>query len=320
MKRISVIVPVYNTALFLRRCVDSILVQQELLKEVILVDDGSTDESGAICDEYAAAYPHIVRVFHQVNQGAGASRNLGLEHAGGEFLSFIDSDDYVEPDMYAGLLNLADEYGADMATGAIWIEQMDGTLYSHVSKSVRCCWNTREALVELNSYNYYDVSFCSSIIKRSAFDGLRFPLMRQCEDYALLYQVMAACRKVAYCSKPVYHYVQRPNSVSRTVNISLLPIEVAGRQLAFFREKFADIAYVAETDYAFIHMGIYSAYARNGILCPKDLLKKLQGESRRYLGTVLKNPHIPRIKKLQAIVFCVSPRAYKFVIKRRAHR
>ena len=263
MNRISVIIPVFNTEAYLRRCLDSVMRQSEL-REIILVDDGSTDGSGDICDEYAARRPDLFRVIHQKNQGSSAARNAGIEIAGGEYLSFIDSDDYIEPDMYECLLRLAEEYGADMASGEMWIEKTDGEKYCSISEGIKCCWNTREALIALNSYRYLHNSFCNILFSREAIGPLRFPVGTLCEDYYLLHQVVARCGKVAYTSKPVYHYVQRGESNSRSKNISLAPIGASSAQLEFFEKNFPELVYIAKADCAFAHMGIYTAYVRTG--------------------------------------------------------
>ena len=105
MPKISVIIPVYDTEEFLSRCLDSVLCQTHRDLEVILIDDGSTDASGALCDEYAEKDTRI-QVIHQENSGSSAARNTGLEAACGDYIGFVDSDDWLEPDMYAYLLDL----------------------------------------------------------------------------------------------------------------------------------------------------------------------------------------------------------------------
>lgn len=320
MSRISVVVPVYNTAGYLRACLDSILAQSRPPYELILVDDGSTDGSAEICDAYAKLHPECVRAIHQENRGTSAARNRGLELCTGDYLSFIDSDDYLDQEMYAHLLALAEEYGADMAVAEMWVEKTDGQRYCRVSDEVRCCWNAREALVELNSYRYLHTSFCTALIDRRRMAALRFPEGQSCEDYALLYQVISACERVAYSSRPLYHYVQRPNSNSRALHVNLAPMEISNAQVRFFHENYPEIAYAAETDCAFAHMGIYTAYARNGQKCPAELLRKLREVAWKYLPAVLGNGRIPFVKKLQAAAFCLSPAIYGYIVSKTEHR
>ncbi|MGN1020633.1 MAG: glycosyltransferase family 2 protein [Aristaeellaceae bacterium] len=320
MMKISVIIPVYNTRSYVRACVDSILSQTLKPWEIILVDDGSTDDSGAICDELASAHEGLVRTIHQENGGIAVARNRGLSVSTGDYLSFIDSDDYLEPDTYEHLAALAEEFDADMAVGEMLVEKLDGQRYCRMNKPLRCCWNTEEALVELNSYRTLHVSFCPALIRRAAMGDMRFPEVRICEDYALMYRMVAACRRVAYSSRPLYHYVQRPKSVSRTVHITLAPMDVAAEQVRFFQERFPHLIHVARADYAFAHISIYTAYARSGQQCPGDLLARLRREAWRNLGAVLRCRRLPWLKKAQAMVFCLSPGLYRRLVAGTEHR
>ena len=111
--KISVIVPVYNTEKYLNRCIDSILAQTFTDFELLLIDDGSTDSSGKICDDYAAKDSRV-KVLHKENGGVSRARNLGIDNAQGEYLSFIDSDDYIRPEMYEKLAKIIDIYGVDL--------------------------------------------------------------------------------------------------------------------------------------------------------------------------------------------------------------
>ena len=111
--KISVIIPVYNTEKYLRRCIDSVLAQTYQDFELLLIDDGSKDSSGAICDEYASQDTRV-RVFHKENGGVSSARNLGLDHARGEWITFVDADDWMADDMLQQMLDTADAEGADV--------------------------------------------------------------------------------------------------------------------------------------------------------------------------------------------------------------
>lgn len=111
----SVVIPVYNVKDYLPKCIDSVLAQDFTDYEVILIDDGSTDgESGAICDRYAAAHPERIRAIHKPNGGVGEARNVGIEAAQGEYLIFIDSDDYIAPNMFRVLADAVARFGSDI--------------------------------------------------------------------------------------------------------------------------------------------------------------------------------------------------------------
>ncbi len=320
MGNISVIIPIYNTASELRRCVDSVIAQSHLPMEIILVDDGSTDGSAAICDELAADRPELIRVIHQVNAGSGAARNCGIEAARGELFSFIDSDDYIEPDMYAKLLRNMEKYDADISTCEMLFEKPKGDSWCLAEEGIEMCWNTEAALIELNSYRHFHTSFCNALFNRRVIGDLRFPEGTRCEDYLLLYKVVAECHRVVYTSLPMYHYVQRENSNSRSADISLAPMKASLEQVEYFNEHFPKIAFAAKTDCAFSHIGIYSAYIRNGVNCQASLLRKLRSIVRKYLWVVLVNKYIPVIKKLQALAFVFALPLYRVVIAKTEHR
>lgn len=320
MIRISVIIPVYNVEKYLRRCVDSVLGQNYPLHEIILVDDGSPDGCPEICDAYAREYPEKIRVIHQKNQGLSGARNTGIEFSTGDYLGFIDSDDYIEPDMYASLAAIAEKADADIAVGGVWVEQENGEKYSRHELGEDQVWTREEALVELNSFRYVGISTWDKLYRKELFRDIKFPHVLY-EDNFVMYQLFAKCSRVAYTSKPFYHYIQRFGSISRNKGeVSLLPLEAYRQQLAFFQKEYPRIAYAAETAYVFAHIAIYNLRVRKGLRCEKALTSMLLKESRKYLFSVLKNDRLPRSKKMQALVFCLSLPAYKFVVTRRDHR
>ncbi|MGX8833548.1 glycosyltransferase family 2 protein [Amedibacillus sp. YH-ame6] len=319
MSDLTVVIPVYNVKKYLRRCIGSVLSQTLQAKYIILVDDGSVDGSGQICDEYAERYSYI-QVIHQKNQGLSAARNAGIDATKTEYVTFVDSDDYIDPMMYENLMSFMKEKNADISIGGVWIEQEDGKKRAQHSNDTKLCLSKKQALIELNSYKYFNMSFCDKIFKTNLFENLRFPVGKLCEDYYLMHKIVAKAEKIVYNSAPYYHYIQRQNSISRNKKINLAPIEVSFEQLKFYEENYPELSYVAKTACVFSHMGIYSAYARNGLICPSELVNETRGITKKYLSSVLKNKYIPNIKKVQAITYCYCLPIYKFIIKRRLHR
>ena len=326
LSTITVVVPVYNVEQYLEKCVASLLSQSRRIDEIILVDDGSNDESGIIADKLAQTESSIV-VIHQKNGGLSAARNTGINAAKSEYIGFVDSDDYVDKDMFALLIKQIEDSNADISICGVVYEQENGEQYIPYPMGMRFEWNKEEALIQLNSYKYFNMSFCDAIFRRSLFEGLqygdeqlRFPVGKTCEDYHLMHKVVARCNKVVYSSEPLYHYVQRFNSISRNDKVSMAQVEASIAQLSFFKQWFPHLIYVAETACAFSHMGIYSAYLRKQIKCPPQLLKELRIKVRSYVHSVIKNKHIPVIKKAQAISFCYALPIYKNVIGRTKHR
>lgn len=322
MRDFTVIIPVYNVAQYLPRCIDSVLAQTIEAQKIILVDDGSTDDSGHICDEYAKMHS-VIQVIHQPNQGLSAARNRGIEIADTNWITFVDSDDYIEPDMYEVLFRNLEQACADIAICGVWVEKESGEKRTYRPKGIVKAWDTKGALRALNSYQYFNMSVWNVMFRRELFErkpALRFPVGKKCEDYYLMHQIIARAETLVYDSNPYYHYIQRPNSISRNVNINLAPMDASLAQLEFYNRNYPEIAFAAETACAFSHMGIYTAYVRNGQECPREMLKHLKKVSRKYLPSVLKNPDIPKIKKLQALSFCWAMPVYRAVIARTEHR
>lgn len=144
---ISVIVPVYKVEAFLRQCIDSIVNQTYRHLEILLVDDGSPDDCGKICDEYAEK-DNRIRVFHTSNQGLSSARNFGLQNAAGEFVSFVDSDDWLEPDMYETLLERMEAAGADVSVCGYWFDSVHSSLEIQLENAVYTGNQPLQALIE----------------------------------------------------------------------------------------------------------------------------------------------------------------------------
>ena len=214
MPQISVIVPVYKVEKYLRECVDSILAQTYRDFELILVDDGSPDNCGAICDEYAAKDSRI-RVIHQENQGLSGARNSGIDIARGEFITFVDSDDLVDC-RYLEILMNAGSGGADV-TVCRYREFADGQLPSPWQGG----WNQMsfgrtDALVKLyDGSPWIPVNAWGKLFRRELIGDQRFPLGRLHEDQAFTPYLLYRARGIVSCDAALYHYRVNPASITR---------------------------------------------------------------------------------------------------------
>ena len=205
---ISVIVPVFNVAGYLRQCVDSILSQDYGNLEVILIDDGSTDGSGEICDRYAALDSRV-RVIHQKNGGAAAAKNAGLRLATGEYLAFADSDDYLEPGAYGFLMKVLLENGADAVQGSFREVYRNRAEEQRISEEI------------LEGYDYllrFPKDFSCALLwnklyRRALFDGVFFEEGHKIDDEYFTYQGFLQPRKVVRADRIVYNYRKRASSV-----------------------------------------------------------------------------------------------------------
>lgn len=215
---ISVIVPVYNVERYLRRCVDSILHQTYQDIEVLLVDDGSTDASGAICDEYAAQEERVTAV-HQKNGGLSAARNAGLERAQGTYLCFVDSDDFLDSRMLETLCRDLQEQDADVAVvGFRMFEREEELAPAELTVPVQCMTGREAIRSTLVSDELGDFAW-NKLYKRELFRDIRYPLGRMMEDQGTTYRIFQQCSKVAYRPVPLYYYYQRPDSILHRRNM-----------------------------------------------------------------------------------------------------
>ncbi len=219
---ISIIVPVFNVERLLSKCLDSLLMQNFQNMEIILVDDGSTDASSIICDQYAATNNKI-RVIHTVNQGPGSARNTGIEHASGIWICFVDADDWCEPNFISSFFQ-EDTHPYDLV-----IQGMVKDLFDSSSK-VKHIFDARydiksiEKCVAENDLLQYGAPFCK-LFKRSILKkyGILFPTDYQYgEDTVFFLRYLGKCRCVRCYSHALYHYVEHSvNSLSKKTHESI---------------------------------------------------------------------------------------------------
>ena len=225
---ISVIVPVYNVEGYLVRCLDSITGQTYRDLEIILVDDGSSDRSGRICDE-CAKKDSRVRVFHTVNRGLSEARNLGVDFATGEYIGFVDADDWIEPDMYEKLLQEAERSGADVVGCGVFREYTGST---REDETISLSLNGEQAIRALLDRDILNAVW-NKLWRRNCFERIRFPKGRIYEDVATTYRLFAVADKVRIIPENKYHYCFRDNCLSQTCDMKNL----VGLWLSF-RERY----------------------------------------------------------------------------------
>ena len=227
MSKISVIMLTHNRETMVSRAIESILSQTLADFEYIIVDNGSTDKSGEIADEYAACDSRI-QVIHRTEGNIGAGRNTGLDAATGEYIAFVDDDDYAEPDFLAFLYNLAAESGADVAIcGAAGMEYDEKKIMT-----------AEEAVIELMWRKKYNMAFPTKLFRREAAKDLRFPEDGAYDDIALMYKLLAGANRVAYHGLAKYTFYRHGgNNSAWTTNHKLLTAATLDEYLAAYRRR-----------------------------------------------------------------------------------
>ena len=215
LPKLSVVVPVYKVEAYLEKCVSSLLNQVFHDFEVILVDDGSPDNCGAICDELAKN-DYRIRVIHKNNGGLSDARNVGIEAAKGDYIGFVDSDDWIAPEMYEKLLQVAGESKADIAVCGVYRVKDGKTSVLH-SFEKGYIFEHDEAMRRILS-NQIKSYACNKIYRRHLFNDLCYPVGRAYEDLATTYLLFAKAKRVACINYIGYYYLYRPASITTTAN------------------------------------------------------------------------------------------------------
>ncbi|WP_051560558.1 glycosyltransferase family 2 protein [Clostridium beijerinckii] len=216
---LSIIIPIYNVEKYLRNCLDSVINQTLDSIEIIMVNDGSTDNSGRICEEYNRKYANI-RLISQRNKGLGAARNEGIRHARGRYIGFVDSDDYILKDMYKEMLSVAMGDDLDLIICAV-------KMYYEESKKQRIIENiineeniiARKELIKHILSRKIQCFAWNKIYKRELFDGIKYEEGVYYEDMFTMYNIALRCKKAKVITKPFYIYRQRENNITSKVSL-----------------------------------------------------------------------------------------------------
>lgn len=209
---ISIIVPIYNVKPYLAKSLNSLAALEpvDIGIEIILIDDGSTDGSGAVADEYAEKHSNFT-VYHTENHGLSAARNYGIERANGEWIMFLDSDDWAEPSFCSVPFDTAVRNGADLVSFNYYIDMSDDRIIRSKGNHLIGCISREEAI------EYCEVNAWSKLYKRELFDDVRFPEGHVYEDLATTHKLFCKARKIAAIDEALVHYTgSRSDSISHT--------------------------------------------------------------------------------------------------------
>lgn len=309
---ISVIVPIYNMEKYLNKCVDSILNQTYSNMEILLIDDGSTDLSPKICDEYMKTDSRI-KVFHKKNGGLSDAKNFGIKKASGKYVAFVDSDDWIENNMYENMYYKLKDTKSNIVVCGRYIEYENGEKKEWYNKN-EIIINKEQSLIYLNSFYNFDMSSCDKLYEKSLFDNIEFPYGKKCEDAYTTYLLFNKADRVTYIPKCFYHYFQRGGSISRNEKINMDYIYAAEEQLEFFTTKYPHLRYIAETNYAFSVKSIFQVSVERKLQLTDEFNLKKK-EVKKYYKSILNNKYITMKKKLTYILFAFLPILYKLLLK-----
>ncbi len=239
---ISVIIPVYKVEKYVEKCIQSVINQTYENLQIILVDDGSPDNCGKICDEYAKK-DHRIEVIHKSNGGLSDARNKGLEIAKGEYIGFVDSDDYIEADMYEVLYNLLKQYNADVSIcnfytvsqGKISVKNADNGINEYNRIEI-----LKEILLDKNIQSYA----WNKLYKKELFDEIKYPIGKKYEDIGTTFFLLEKCNKVVVTGKSEYYYINRQDSIVNNVTETTITdyIELIMQRYDYIEENIKELS------------------------------------------------------------------------------
>ena len=250
MPLVSIIAPVYNVERFVAQCIESVIAQTFQDWEFILIDDGATDRSGIICDEYAAKDRRI-KVVHKANTGLSDSRNLGLGMASADIISFIDSDDWMEPDMLEKMYRTLMDTGADIAVCGVFKDYPGKRTFKCPLKQDTMLTRDQALFLIMDDKRIY--SYVWDKLYRKEMLVEKMP-SRMYEDYSTTPKWFSHAKSVAICNVPLYHYRQRKGSIDHHVNPQ--------RSVDFFRAEQERYKFLVDNDL----LPEYQHYFRNKVL------------------------------------------------------
>lgn len=246
--KVSIILPVYNVEQFLPRCLDSIVNQTLKEIECIVVNDGSPDQSQQIIDEYVKKYPHLFKPLIKENGGLSDARNYALSYVRGEYIAFVDSDDWIEPMMYEKLYQKAKEENADLVVSDFLMEWEDRGVSNYIQGLRQQADNPFKNLL-LSPASAWNKLYKTELFTKT---NIRYPKGLWYEDLATTAKFMPKCHHIAYVNEAFVHYIQREGSIMSTVNPKVLDIykaidsiESYYKQQGIFDEYMEELAYLS---------------------------------------------------------------------------
>ncbi len=310
MVKVSVVVPVYNVEKYLKRCLDSLVNQTLKDIEIIIVNDGSLDNSPKICEEYKRKYSNI-KYISQENQGLSAARNAGIEIAIGDYIGFVDSDDFVKEDMFSFLYNNAIENNVEISCCGHETYYDDNTTKLNTKKGIKKLYSKEEALDYFLLQEYFDVVTWNKIYKRELFKNIRFPVGKIYEDIQTIYKLIYLSDGLYFDSTPKYFYYKRKDSISNAkFNKDTL-------KLINYIDDYVDFCDKNLNYKKNIYLGQIRWYLVivNKMIAEKNidenLINKLRKIINKNIWLVLFTNKVPLIRKFQILLFRVSFKTYK---------
>lgn len=315
-KLVSIIVPVYNVEQYVEKCINSIINQTYSNLEIILVNDGSTDSSGALCDNLAKKDDRIT-VYHKENGGLSDARNYGVARAKGDYIGFVDSDDYVHKDMYKHLYETITKNSADVAECSFFVVYNDIPTSYYNSEDYCITLDKEGYLKEYLSMEKIYGAVCWKLIKSEIAKQIEFPKNKFYEDAFYTYELVQIANKYVITNKELYYYIMRDGSITN-MNFNekhLDNIEIAEKFVDYVTDEYPNLISYAKSKEMYSYFSVF-----NKIL-ELDNYKEVKSYEniRRYFVenrlSILKNNVISKSRKLSSFIIGINTPIYRKILK-----
>lgn len=312
MPKVSIIVPVYNVEKYIEKCLVSLVNQTLQEIEILIVNDGTKDNSMSIVKKFAVKYPNKIIILEKQNGGLSDARNYAIPYAKGEYIAFLDSDDYVEEDTYEQMYKIAKKENSDMVECDFYWEYKTKT-----KNDIGVIYNNKKEMIEK-----VRVVAWNKLIKKDILDKNKiiFPVGYRYEDVEFTYKLIPYLDKVSFLKKPCIHYIQREGSISNVQNERTKEIySVLEHVIDFYREKGIYEQYKEELEYIYIRFLLCSSLLRMTKIPQKQVRKKILTENWTKLNKIypnwkknkilkernsIKNLYIRSVNKITYKIYC----------------
>ena len=316
---ISIIIPIYNIMDCLEKCVDSCINQTYRNIEIIMVDDGSTDGTGELCDKLKEKDSRI-RVFHKENGGSSSARNLGIEQAKGDYLGFVDSDDFISATMYEHLMTAIQEYDVSIAqVSRDEIDDRGNKLPDVCTPPKKAFFCTSDEFMKELLMHRGDCSFCTKLIKKELFADKKFPVGKLNEDFFLLLQMLKEVEGIYILPEQHYHVFYRIGSNTRKkdknefsrvfkdiVDNADVAQEIVDKQYPQLREVCIRFGLFQRLDYM-LHIPVVQMNSDN------EFYVGVKKHLRKHMKDTLMNPYLTKKNKIYLMLLTIAPKMVRVV-------
>lgn len=320
MKMVSVIIPVYKVEKFLARCVESVFSQTYINIEIILVDDGSPDQCGQMCETFASR-DNRVKVLHKSNGGLSSARNAGLDIAKGDYISFVDSDDFIHPQMIEWMVQQLEQSDSDLVSSGL-LRFLNERPKEAPVDCVHFTELGQEDFIEHlypDNFGKISVTACGKLYRKQLFSGLRYPEGIIHEDLQIYMKILQKCKRISVADHELYYYYYNPNSIMQSNYLAydrFGEFTVREQYISFFQTRgLQEQALLAANDYLTFFMRNYFAVVlrypqRRAALAPHIQIFK------GHMALIQADPYVCRMRRICCRLMLIEPHIAYFIAKK----